>query len=110
MGAQGPVAAGRDTRRGLSGLRRHAWWLGPALVVAFVASLSMPGRAQPPAADVVPSFAELEAAQARIGEVRIRTEDVFDTNNPDEDSALYRWANALHMQTRASVRQAPPTA
>ena len=50
-----------------------------------------------------PSFAELEAAQARIGEVRVRTEDVFDTQNPKEDAALYQWANALHIQTRASV-------
>jgi hypothetical protein len=50
-----------------------------------------------------PSFAELEAVQARIGEVRVRTEDVFDTENPKEASTLYRWANALHIQTRASV-------
>jgi len=62
----------------------------------------MPVAAQP-LATAPPSFAELEALQARIGEVRVHTADVFDTENPKEDWTLYRWANALHIQTRASV-------
>ena len=49
------------------------------------------------------SFAELEAAGARVGEVRVRTGDIFDTEDPKEDKLLFRWANALHIQTRASV-------
>ncbi|MDP1790680.1 MAG: hypothetical protein Q8L12_08895, partial [Methylibium sp.] len=48
-------------------------------------------------------FSELEAAGARIGEVRVRTGEIFDTEDPKEDKLLFRWANALHIQTRASV-------
>jgi len=51
----------------------------------------------------VPSFAELEAAGAVIGEIRVVTEDIFDTADPKEDYLLFRWANALHIQTRPSV-------
>jgi hypothetical protein len=76
--------------------------LAVACGVALGAGLPMPTPAQP-LVNAPPSFAELEAAQARIGEVRVRTEDVFDTQNPKEASAPYRWANALHIQTRASV-------
>jgi hypothetical protein len=82
-------------RLSMSALRPHVLSLGVAHAVALGAELPMP--------NAPPSFAELEAVQARIGEVRVRTEDVFDTQNPNEDSALYRWANALHMQTRVSV-------
>ena len=77
-------------------------WLVAVLVMALGAGLAMPVAAQP-LAPAPPSFAELEALQARIGEVRVRTADPFDTANPKEDWTLYRWANALHIQTRASV-------
>ncbi len=90
------------TRLSMSGLRRQALSLALALAVALAAGLPMPISAQPPVS-APPSFAELEAVQARIGEVRVRTEDVFDTQDAKEDSALYQWANALHIQTRASV-------
>ena len=49
------------------------------------------------------AFADLEAAGATIGEVRIRVQDIFDTTDPKEDKLLFRWANALHIQTRPSV-------
>ena len=51
----------------------------------------------------LPAFAELEAAGARIGKVSIRTDDIFDTADPREDKLLFRWANALHIQTRPAV-------
>ncbi|HEU5296642.1 MAG TPA: BamA/TamA family outer membrane protein [Burkholderiaceae bacterium] len=51
----------------------------------------------------MPSFAELEAAGAVIGEIRIAAENIFDTNDPKEDHLLFRWANALHIPTRPSV-------
>ena len=51
----------------------------------------------------LPSFAELEAAGATIGEIRVLAEDIFDTRDPDEDKLLFRWANALHIQTRPEV-------
>lgn len=51
----------------------------------------------------LPSWAELEAAHAVIGEVRVVTENVFDTANPEEDYRIFKWANALHITTRPSV-------
>jgi hypothetical protein len=51
----------------------------------------------------LPSFAELESAGARIGEIRILARDIFDMRDPKEDKALFRWANALHIQTRPGV-------
>jgi hypothetical protein len=60
------------------------------------------GFAQGPAPPL-PSFEELEAAGATIGEIRILNQNVFDTEDPQEDKLLFRWANALHIQTRASV-------
>ena len=66
-------------------------WMAPCAVLAQEPS-------QP-----LPSFAELEAAGARIGDVRVRADDIFDTQDPKEDKLLFRWANALHIQTRASV-------
>jgi outer membrane protein assembly factor BamA len=54
-------------------------------------------------ASAVPSFAELEAAGAVIGEVRINPQNIFDLDDPKEDNALFRLANLLHIQTRPSV-------
>lgn len=56
----------------------------------------MPGAAQ----EKLPSFDELEAAGAVIGEVRVETDDVFDLNDPHENKLLYRLANRLHVTTR----------
>ena len=65
-------------------------------------SLAPAARAQE-APTALPSFAQLEKAGARIGEIRIRNRDIFDTDDPAEDKLLFRWANALHMQTREGV-------
>jgi len=59
------------------------------------------GQAQSPPA--LPTFAELEAAGATIGEIRISAKDIFDTTDPKEDKLLFRWANKLHIQTRPGV-------
>ena len=59
------------------------------------------------AADAIPNprptFAELEAKGARIGEIRIDTRDIFDLSQPDEDNWLFRLANRLHIGTRPEV-------
>ena len=34
------------------------------------------------------------------GEVRVVVQPIFDTSDPAEDRALFRWANRLHVQTR----------
>lgn len=57
------------------------------------------GMAQP----ALPDFAELEAAGARFGMIHVSAQDVFDLADPKEDKLLFRWANALHVQTRPGV-------
>jgi len=56
---------------------------------------------EPPAA--APSFAELEAVGAKIGEIRILPQNIFDTEDTKEDNLLFRGANALHIVTRKGV-------
>ena len=51
----------------------------------------------------VPSFTEQEAAGARIGEIRLLNQDIFDLSDPLENYALFRLANKLHIQTRPGV-------
>lgn len=55
--------------------------------------------------EALPSFAELQAAGAVIGEIRITNDNVFDLDNPKEDNFLFRLANKLHIRTRPSVIQ-----
>ena len=56
-----------------------------------------------PPAPALPSFAELEAAGATIGEVRITPLDIFDLGDPQESNPLFWAANKLHMRTRPAV-------
>ncbi|MBC8007073.1 MAG: hypothetical protein H7X76_03395 [Prolixibacteraceae bacterium] len=72
------------------------WMLAPALAREFS------DNDQPPSRDV-PSFAELEAAGAVIGDIRIDTQDIFDLHDPKENNGLFRLANKLHIKTRPSV-------
>ena len=72
------------------------------VLVLLMLTLHGVASAQGPA-QTLPSWAELEAAGARIGEIRILNRDIFDPDNPKEDKLLFRWANKLHIQTRASV-------
>ncbi len=45
----------------------------------------------------------LEASGARIGTVTITNGSIFDLENPDENKALYKLANHLHVTTRPGV-------
>ncbi|HEY5019763.1 MAG TPA: hypothetical protein VII17_01975 [Steroidobacteraceae bacterium] len=54
----------------------------------------------------LPSDAQLEAAGARIGEIRIETKEIFDLDNPKENNWLFRAADALHVRTRESAIRA----
>ena len=71
--------------------------------VAFACSLGSVDAQEPAAQQKIPSFAELEAAGAVIGEIRIDNRNIFDLEDPKENGVLYRAANFLHIQTRASV-------
>jgi hypothetical protein len=46
---------------------------------------------------------EIERLGATIRAVQITVDNVFDPTNPEEDKALYRWANRVHVRTRDSV-------
>ncbi|MEO6031845.1 MAG: BamA/TamA family outer membrane protein [Burkholderiaceae bacterium] len=59
-------------------------------------------QAQEPASSL-PSFVQLEAAGAKVGEIRVTALDIFDLADPKEDKLLFRWANKLHIQTRPGV-------
>lgn len=56
--------------------------------------------ARPPG---LPDDAALVAAGARIGTVRVQPREIFDTAIPEEDTALFRLANRLHIRTREST-------
>src|SRR5712692_824938 len=71
--------------------------------VAFACSLGSAHAQEPAAEQKIPSFAELEAAGAVIGEIRIDNRNIFDLEDPKENGVLYRAANFLHIRTRAEV-------
>lgn len=83
-------------------------WLCCALLVIATA-YPRPAPAQDTAPQVLaatsplPSFDELEAAGAIVGEIRIQSRDIFDLDDPKENGLLYRLANALHIRTRPEV-------
>lgn len=55
----------------------------------------------------MPTFAELEAAGTRVGEIRVVPGEIFDLNDPRENNLFFRLANKLHIKTRPEViRQA----
>lgn len=46
---------------------------------------------------------ELERLGATIRAIHITVDNVFDPSDPEEDKALYRWANRVHVRTRENV-------
>src|SRR5229473_1705575 len=79
--------------------------LGPAAAQepAMEPRAPLSAESAPSSEGKIPSFAELEAAGAVIGEVRIDNRNIFDLADEKENGILYGAANALHIQTRASV-------
>lgn len=88
-----------------------------ALLVAATAVADLPSpraRDEPwsppplvplPPGTELPTAAELERRGATVGEILVRVYDVFDTEDPRENTWLYRAANTLHINTRpATVR------
>jgi hemolysin activation/secretion protein len=51
----------------------------------------------------IPSPGELEASGAVVGRITVIPDDIFDLSIEGESGWLYRTANRLHMNTRASV-------
>ena len=79
---------------------RRRLGLGVAAILVAVAVAHLPAAAQTD----VPSFAELEAAGAVIGEIRIDTHNIFDLGDPHESGIGYRAANARLHPFHPSVR------
>lgn len=48
----------------------------------------------------LPSDKELEAANARVGQITVDPRAIFDTDNPSENTKLFHLANRLHIRTR----------
>ena len=83
----------------------------PALLIALLVCRVPPlpalpskrPRRRPPDRRNFPSDAELEGAGATFGEIRIVNQNIFDLEDPKEDTALFRLANRLHITTREEV-------
>jgi hypothetical protein len=74
-----------------------------SVAVGVVAAwLAVAAAAQQPAAGGL-TREGLEQAGATIRAIYVTVDNIFDPNNPDEDKALYRWANNVHVRTRESV-------
>jgi hypothetical protein len=70
--------------------------------------LAAPGAAvsqEPPGAALAGGMTreQLERSGTTIRAINIVVDNIFDTSKPDEDKALYRWANKVHVRTRPSV-------
>ncbi len=77
-------------------------------MAAFLAIVTLPVRSRADQSDqesAFLSFAELQQAGALVGEIRIITRDIFDLDDPKENTALFRLANKLHIRTRPRVIQ-----
>jgi len=71
--------------------------LNPLYPLFLAASLLLP------AAPAAPDWAALQKRGARISEIQVDRQDVFDLNNPKEDTWLGRGGNKLHRSTREGV-------
>lgn len=63
----------------------------------------LPVGVPPPETPGMPSDAELEAAQAVVGEILIDNQNIFNLEDPKDDYWLFRTADKLHIKTRATV-------
>jgi outer membrane protein assembly factor BamA len=80
-------------------IKNHLLQYSLLACLTALAAASGPSGAQ----ETIPTFAELEAAGARIGEIRVIPQDMFDLEDPRENTTLYRLANKLHINTREVV-------
>ena len=76
------------------------WGAFGALLAASHAVAAQEPSATPNAG---PPRAALEEAGATIRAIHVTVENVFDPSNPEEDKALYRWANKVHVLSREQV-------
>jgi outer membrane protein assembly factor BamA len=100
----------------MAGIKRpdRSNWTRFALGIALVGLCSFPfaeakvlpsvkaraPKPEAPRAADLPSDAELQNQEARIGEIRFDARDLFDVESKDEDTSVSRVANRLHVTTR----------
>ena len=81
-----------------------ALWPFPGAQARVLPSLKARApQAETARAPGLPSDAQLEAQGARIGVIHINSRDLFDVEREDEDTALSRLGNRLHIQTRVAT-------
>lgn len=82
---------------------------GAAFALMVLPLLSTPAISQssdapaPATNQPLPSWTELQAQGAVIGDIQIVTVNVFDLSDPSDNKALFRLANRLHIRTRPEV-------
>ena len=75
-------------------------WLQIAEAKVLPSVKSRAPKTEAPRAPGLPSDAELQKQEARIGEIRFDARDLFDVESADEDTSVSRVANRLHITTR----------
>lgn len=81
----------------------------PANEIAFPGLYSPPGRGDTQlqlallGSKEIPDYIVLQKNKAVIGDIVIKRSNVFDLSKPEEDIALFRLANSLHIITAESV-------
>jgi hypothetical protein len=86
-----------------------AWQLAALVLCAACAVTGAIAEPPDPARTTTTSWpgdAELEARQTRIGLVKINSRPIFDPEVPGENTAFFRLADRLHIDTRPSVIEA----
>jgi outer membrane protein assembly factor BamA len=73
------------------------------LCAALVLSIASANAQDNGGREPFPSFRELEASGAVIGEIRISSGNIFDLSDPRENSWFYRFGNAIHVPTRVGL-------
>ena len=84
-------------------VRRHV--LARQVVACLLASLCLTTEARAQESGPLPTFEQLEAEGAIIGQILIDNQNIFDLEDPEENNIFFRTANALHIRTRKGVIQ-----
>jgi hypothetical protein len=92
-------AARLNTRWRLRAALLHGLPVSLLMAGDLLAQLKAPDEFALPASE----HAMLEGNGTRIGEVHIDVGNIFDTDDPEEDKRLYRFANRMHVKTRPAV-------
>jgi len=95
------VSGGNRSRFRTRTAQARVFLIAVAFSVAPAAGAERPASRCAP--EAVPPADELEAEGARIGEIVVCNEEIFDLENPEENRWLYRAADTLHRGTRREV-------